>query len=381
MDKAGHVRLLTIMVIYDSEGIIEDYVIYYLRSIKRLSDRVIAVINGCLTREGKSKLETIVSDIYIRENKGFDFGAYKEVISKYLNLHEVFDYQELLLCNDTCFGPLIPFEEIFSKMDDDTLDFWSMNYIDDRLLPHFQSYFMVFRNNARRLLVDFLDKEVDERTTEIIQAHGYEHALSEAILSSGLNCDYYTSKACCHHDIDIYGAPDHAINDLGLPMVKKKVFSGEFCRRENAQEALRVIADTKKYPVEYILEYVRRVYKKEYQISLYHSATPVFSVWRNYTRREDVIKYCQKHEKIYVYGNGYMSVLFMARFRRYMKQFGGYIVSDEYYRGDWWNGESIYPLSSIDMDVPIIVALMEKSAKQVANRLCNRPNVLFLSIK
>ena len=165
-------------------------------------------------------------------------------------------------------------------------------------------------------------------------------------------------------------------------MIKKMVFSWEFCRFENAPNALQIIADTKIYPVRYILEYVRRVYKKEYQIGLRCLfPTTVFTFQRNCTGREDVIKFCQTHKAIYVYGNGYMSVLFMARFKRYMNEFGGYIVSDEYYMSDLWKGEKVYPLSLVSEDVPIIVALMKESAQQVENRLCGRKNVLFLSIK
>lgn len=375
-------RVLAIMSVYDANGIIDDYIIYYLMSIKKIADRIIVAVNGDLTADGGSRLRTVVNEIYVRPNRGFDFGAYKEVIYHYLEPHEIFNYQELLLCNDTCFGPFIPLENICMQMDDEKSGFWSMNFIDDVLFPHFQSYFMVFRKEAINLLVNFLHTEVDDAATEIVQAHGYEHALSEMILKSGIKCDYYTSKAPCPHDVDIYGAPDCAIEKLGLPLIKKKVFSGQFCRYENAQNALRIIAETKNYPVKYILEYVKRVYKKEYRTDInVPLPTAAFTFKRNCTGREEVIEFCRKHEVIYVYGNGYMSALFMARFKRYMSVFGGYIVSDEYYTSDSWKGEKVYPLAKVEKDTPIIVALMEESAKQVAEKLCDRKNVLFLSIK
>lgn len=373
-------KTLAIMAVYDPDGIVDDYIVYYLLSLKKVADRIIVVANGDLTGEGEDKLGGIADKIWIRENRGFDFGAYKEVICSCLE--EVSGYQELILCNDTCFGPFIPFEDIFLKMDSENLDFWSMNYIDDRLLPHFQSYFMVFQKEAIPLLVDFLDREVDIEAGKVAQAHGYEHALSEVMLISGLKHGYYTSGARCRHDIDIYGAPDHAIKDLGLPMLKKKAFSEEYDNRENVREALRLIAEEGSYPIKHILEYVKRTYGKDCRLDLGSPVPTALSVFpRHPTTREDIIGFCRKHKKIYVYGNGYMSVLFLERFGRYMDEFGGYIVSDEYYTGSSWNGERVHPVSAMADDIPIIVALMEKSTRQIKDKLFHRQNVLFLSIR
>lgn len=379
--KLGHDKTLAIMAFYDPDGVVDDYVIFCLSELHKVAERIIIAVNGKLMAEGEKKLKRITNDIYIRENKGFDFGAYKEVIGQYLLEQETDSYQKLILCNDTCFGPFTSFVKIFSQMDGKDPDFWSMNYIDDLLLPHFQSYFMVFKKDAIKLLRKFLEEEIDEKVTDIVQAHGYEHALSEIILKSSIKYDYYTSKAHYSHDIDIYGAPDYAIKELGLPLIKKKVFSGEFNNQENVKEALRLIAVEENYPVRYILEYVRRVYKREYPFNIYNPVSTARTTFeKNCTKREDIIRFCRNREKVYVYGNGYMSVLFMARFRRYMNEFGGYIVSDEYYMSDVWKGEKVYPLSSMCEDVPIIVALMKESAQQVANRLCGRKNVLLLSI-
>lgn len=131
--------------VYDRDGIIDDYLIFFLMSLKIVSDRLVVAVNGLLTEEGEQKLRGVADEIYRRPNMGFDFGAYKDVLENYLKPRELEQYQELILCNDTCYGPFIPFEDIFAQMRERTLEFWSMNYIEDSLLPHFQSYFMVFR--------------------------------------------------------------------------------------------------------------------------------------------------------------------------------------------------------------------------------------------
>ena len=226
--SAGYRDSLAIMSVYDSDGIVDDFIIFYLSSLKTVADRIIVVVNGKLTVSGEHKLRTITDEIYIRENIGFDFGAYKDVLEYYLKPEEIKQYQELILCNDTCFGPLVSFKEIFYKMRDKTLEMWSINYIDDILLPHFQSYFMVFRKNAIRILLDFLHREVDSKAVELAQAHGYEHGLSEVLLMNHVKSGFYTSKAQQNHNIDIFKSPDYAIKYLGFPMLREKYFQKIF---------------------------------------------------------------------------------------------------------------------------------------------------------
>lgn len=141
-----------------------------------------------------------------------------------------------------------------------------------------------------------------------------------------------------------------------------------------------MIAEQGTYPVSYILENVKRIYHRDFSEALQKQyITEVSNFEKNYAAREEVISFCRKHKKVYVYGNGYMAVLFMARFGRYMNGFGGYVVSDEYYEGTADQKEQIYKLSQIDRDAPLIVAMTAKVAVQIVNRVRDRINVLFLS--
>lgn len=371
---------LAIVSAYDRDGIIDDYLIFYLASLRKVTDRLIIAVNGELAKEGREKLLSVTDEIYRRPNTGFDFGAYRDVLENYLKPGELEQYQELILCNDTCYGPFVPFEDIFARMEAGDAEFWSMNYIEDPLLPHFQSYFMAASGRGIRLMRDFLLQEVDSGTRNPIQACGYEHGLSERILSSGIKTDYYTSHVKGYHDLDIFGAPDYAMELLGFPLLKKRAFSDELSVKDNCRKALCMIAEQGTYPVSYILENVKRIYHRDFSEALQKQyITEVSRFEKNYAAREEVISFCRKHKKVYVYGNGYMAVLFMARFGRYMNGFGGYVVSDEYYEEPADQKEQIYKLSQIDGDAPLIVAMTEKVAVQIVNRVRDRVNVLFLS--
>lgn len=372
---------LAIVSTYDRDGIIDDYLIFYLTSLKRVANRLIVTVNGELTETGEERLTAVADEIYRRPNTGFDFGAYRDVLEHYLKPGELEQYQELVLCNDTCYGPFVPFEDIFARMETGNAEFWSMNYIEDPLLPHFQSYFMAASGRGIRLVRDFLLQEVDSGIRNPIQACGYEHGLSERILSSGIKTDYYTSHVKGYHDLDIFGAPDYAMELLGFPLLKKRAFSDELSVKDNCRRALCMIAEQGTYPVSYILENVKRIYHKDFSEALQKQyITQVSHFEKNYAAREEVIAFCRKHKKVYVYGNGYMAVLFMARFGRYMNGFGGYVVSDEYYEETADQKEHIYKLSQIDRGAPLIVAMTAKVAVQVINSLWERVNILFLAV-
>lgn len=372
---------LAIVSTYDRDGTIDDYLIFYLTSLKRVANRLIITVNGKLTEKGEERLTAVADELYRRPNTGFDFGAYRDVLEHYLKPGELEQYQELVLCNDTCYGPFVPFEDIFARMEAGNAEVWSMNYIEDPLLPHFQSYFMSASGRGICLVRDFLLQEVDSGTRNPIQACGYEHGLSERILSSGIKTDYYTSHVKGYHDLDIFGAPDYAMELLGFPLLKKRAFSDELSVKDNCRRALCMIAEQGTYPVSYILENVKRIYHRDFSEALQKQyITQVSHFEKNYAAREEVIAFCRKHKKVYVYGNGYMAVLFMARFRRYMNEFGGYVVSDEYYEETADQKEQIYKLSQIDRDAPLIVAMTEKVAVQVINSLWERVNILFLAV-
>ena len=68
---------------FDSEGIVDDYVIHQLNSFRAFFEEIHVVVNGFLQEESKIKLKSIVDGILIRENVGFDAWGYKKLIEKF----------------------------------------------------------------------------------------------------------------------------------------------------------------------------------------------------------------------------------------------------------------------------------------------------------
>lgn len=79
-------KRLCIFCFYDSKGIVDKSVEYLLGELLLNSDRLVIVVNGNIEDNSKKILEAYSKDVVVRENAGYDAGAYKFAIFKYLKL-------------------------------------------------------------------------------------------------------------------------------------------------------------------------------------------------------------------------------------------------------------------------------------------------------
>ncbi len=139
-------KRLAIYVFWEQDGIVHDYVTYYLDALKKVAEKVV-VVNGQLSKAGESTLEKLGVDFFVRENLGLDFSGWKAALERegWDNVHS---YDELILCNCSCYGPVYPFSEVFDKMEKRACDFWGLYRhpaVEGYFPAHLQSYFLVIR--------------------------------------------------------------------------------------------------------------------------------------------------------------------------------------------------------------------------------------------
>jgi lipopolysaccharide biosynthesis protein len=125
LDQLQRPKRLGIFFFYDKDGIVDDYVSYFLNDLKLSLDDLLVVCNGVLTPEGREKFKKITDKILVRENKGFDVWAYKEGM-EYFGWDALSNYDEVVLLNFTMYGPLYPFKNMFEDMNKKDLDFWGI---------------------------------------------------------------------------------------------------------------------------------------------------------------------------------------------------------------------------------------------------------------
>lgn len=117
-------RRLVVYVVYDRRGGVDEYVVHALAGLREHAARILVVVNGKLTPEGRERLEPVSDEVLVRENVGFDIWAHKEALD-----HVgagVSEFDEVVLTNDTWFGPVRPYGPVFERMDALEIDFWGM---------------------------------------------------------------------------------------------------------------------------------------------------------------------------------------------------------------------------------------------------------------
>lgn len=147
---------LTLFVFFDKDGIVDDYKIYYLAELAKNSSKVLIIVNGDIKNAELPKLERY-GEVIQRENNGYDVTAYKVGIQT-LGYDELAKYDELVLCNDTVFGPLYPFARVFDEMNSKKIDLWGLTKgysdvipLDGKIIEfgdHIHSYFIAVRKSV-----------------------------------------------------------------------------------------------------------------------------------------------------------------------------------------------------------------------------------------
>ena len=100
---------MVIYVIYEKSGRLSRDLEYMLKELRGVTDYLVIVINGEI--DAQEMLDNLADYLIIRENKGFDAGAYKTALSQTKIKEQVDKSDELVFCNDTFYGVFISFLE------------------------------------------------------------------------------------------------------------------------------------------------------------------------------------------------------------------------------------------------------------------------------
>ncbi|MCI1643004.1 MAG: rhamnan synthesis F family protein [Bifidobacterium crudilactis] len=154
LENAPHTRL-GIFFFYDSQGVVDDYVLTLLDGFQPYFDELTIVCNGKLNAAGKEKFARYTRKIIVRENKGLDAWAYKTALDSY-GWDALAGFDEIVLFNATIMGPVYPFSEMFEAMGKRDLDFWGITkfhkvpkdpfgrspygYLPEHIQSHFHAY-------------------------------------------------------------------------------------------------------------------------------------------------------------------------------------------------------------------------------------------------
>ncbi|MCX2975682.1 hypothetical protein EYC87_19070 [Halieaceae bacterium IMCC8485] len=167
---------------FDISNIIDEYVLYYLDALTQQCSEIIFVTTSSLDEKSRQALHTRNIAFIERTNEGYDFYSYKKGLEA-LKLNK---FDELILCNDSVYGPSSALQPIIEEMRDRPCDFWGMTESYD-LARHLQSYFLVFNQKAflSETFQSFWNNlAIIDNKREIIES--YEVGLSRSLVKDGL---------------------------------------------------------------------------------------------------------------------------------------------------------------------------------------------------
>ncbi|MCP9889261.1 glycosyltransferase [Cyanobium sp. ATX 6A2] len=147
--RAGRERSLMIYVHWDGNGEVREDVLEQLREYRRHVD--LAFVSACPDlvhdQHRLQQLRDLCDVVLIRENEGHDFGSWKAGIS--YCWPDVMQTPELILANDSCYGPIFSLEGLFRRLKQSSADVVGLTEVTT-VRPHLQSYFIAYRSRVVR---------------------------------------------------------------------------------------------------------------------------------------------------------------------------------------------------------------------------------------
>jgi lipopolysaccharide biosynthesis protein len=188
----------------DKKGIVRQDAIYYLEGLKTIASKIVVLVHGELSLAGQASFDALGVNTHKQA------GLLPEA-------EEISAYDEVIITNNTSYGPIYPFQDMFDAMSQVACDFWSITAPpqDDKNFKSIWSVFdfTVFRKNI------FLSEAWQQQPTNFMQV----------LQDAGYCYTSYCKNSADYSDMMI-DAPNQLIIDQKCPVLKKDIFSVEYGR-------------------------------------------------------------------------------------------------------------------------------------------------------
>lgn len=193
-------KRLAIYAFKDKDGIVDDYVFFFLKALKEKCEKVIFVTDGKILPKYNSYFDDLNVNIYYTESFGSYLLSYQHGLKETSDCYELYD--EIILCNNTLFGPVYPLDEMLLQMESKNVDFWSVakhlykeqkldGTYEDKVQEFIYPYFLSF--NKKVFLSDCFISFFGSLNEDFNHYHGqksFDDFYSIKLLDSLLACDF-----------------------------------------------------------------------------------------------------------------------------------------------------------------------------------------------
>lgn len=119
----AEIRRVCLFAGYDRDGLIDDYVVSYVRHLSRHAD--VYYLADCGMQPGElEKLVSYTKGAWAERHGEYDFGSFSR-LARRLGWDVIAGYDELLLVNDSCYL-LRDLDDVFARMDARACDWWGL---------------------------------------------------------------------------------------------------------------------------------------------------------------------------------------------------------------------------------------------------------------
>ncbi|MBR0904599.1 rhamnan synthesis F family protein [Bradyrhizobium liaoningense] len=169
---------------FDVQNKLDKHVLYYLSALADEGFSIVLITSNMeLDAESFAAAREICAAVVHRENKGYDFAGWSTAIQVFRGIYKA---NQILLANDSVYGPMRSLASIFETMERKPCDFWGITESLE-VEWHLQSYFLLFTRAAVRAPVF---KQFWENVTAISDKteliHRYEVPLGRIFAETGL---------------------------------------------------------------------------------------------------------------------------------------------------------------------------------------------------
>jgi lipopolysaccharide biosynthesis protein len=194
-------RYLTLFSHYDRDGLIDEYVLIYLDTLRN-AGADICFITATDDPQELCKIRDRVFKIVIKNDAGRDFGSWYLAL-KALGQDSYADYDYLVFVNDSVYFPVCDPTYFFDHMRAVKLNMWGVTDSYELEQYHIQSFFVALDRKGREMVVpDFIRQyEAIAYMTKAGQIFSLEAGLTKTAMEARLSVGAYCSIQDIREDV------------------------------------------------------------------------------------------------------------------------------------------------------------------------------------
>lgn len=237
-DKA-YKKIVTVLAMFSSNGKIEEYQLYLLKGLKKISDYIIVVADNLIYEEELKKLDGLCNAYRFIRHGEYDFGSYKYGYNYLLEHNILREDDNLLFINDSNYGPVYPFKNVIDDFKSKECDFYGLS-VGTNPEKYIQSFFIILKHNAWNsdVFKGYINK-IKKQLSPAAVVVNYEFTFTKEMITNGYSYEVYCNIKSDKNEFIPTKYGYTLISDYKYPVIKRKYLQGSFA--ENPKKALEYL--------------------------------------------------------------------------------------------------------------------------------------------